>query len=472
MMSDLLRNLLALTLVSSVSILIVLSTRQLVRRAFGAAVAYRAWLLVPVSMLALFIPGARDAGYELVIQAQVSPVSSLVTESLGASLGSAESSGSWQTWLMSAWVAGVALFIAYIVGLQRAFVRGLGRLSDLNGTLRAETAAGCPALIGVLRPKVVLPGDFETRYTAQEQSLILAHENVHLMRLDSLWNALTALLRSVFWFNPLMHAAAARMRVDQELACDAAVIERHPASRRTYAGAMLKTQLADAALPVGCHWTSTHPFKERLEMIKTDIPTRARRAFGGGVLAIASALVGYAAWAAEPALAPIQLAAQSDMQPAEQTAQPAQPATQAAQPDEQAGAQPAVQLPELGPGPPGAIRFTVRRGPNEDGPVRPKGVARFSGDVPLEMAATTVTPGPNGQQTLEGNVSIVIRKPAGIPGQTKSFRRTPDGDVITRSQAPDTVTLKAEKVVITPQENGDVLLEWENGNVFMQAAPQ
>src|SRR5688572_14403108 len=300
---DLLRSLFALTLVSSVSILMVLSTRHLARRAFGASVAYRAWLLVPISMLALFIPGARDAGYELVIQAQVGPVSALVTQSLGASLG-ADTAVNRQAWLIGAWSVGTLLFVAYVAGLQRAFVKGLGTLSEFQGTLRAQTAAGCPALIGVLRPKVVLPDDFETRYTAQEQSLILAHENVHLRRLDALWNALTVLVRSVFWFNPLIHIAANRMRVDQELACDAAVIERHPASRRIYAGAMLKTQLADAALPVGCHWTSTHPFKERLEMIKSEIPTRARRALGGSVLAVVSVLVGYAAWAAEPVLTP------------------------------------------------------------------------------------------------------------------------------------------------------------------------
>jgi bla regulator protein BlaR1 len=324
MMLELLRNLVALTLVSSVSVVIVLSLRQMIRRAFGASVGYSAWLLVPISILALFMPGARDAGYELVIQAQVSPVSSLVTRSLVAPLD-AHLSLNWQAWLMAAWAAGAVIFVAYIVGLQHAFVKGLGTLSDAHGTLRAQTAAGCPAVIGILRPKVVLPDDFESRYTVQEQSLILAHESVHLRRQDSLWNALTALLRCVFWFNPLIHAAASRMRVDQELACDAAVIERHPASRRTYAGAMLKTQLADTALPVGCHWTSTHPFKERLEMIKTNLPTRARRALGGGLLAVASMLIGYAAWAAEPALTPADVSAQQIEQAPAVTTETANP---------------------------------------------------------------------------------------------------------------------------------------------------
>jgi beta-lactamase regulating signal transducer with metallopeptidase domain len=444
MMLELLRNLLALTLVCSASIAIVLSTRHVVRRAFGASVGYGAWLLVPISILALFIPGARDAGYELVIQAQVSPVSSLVTRSLAAPLGSGLSVN-WPAWLTAAWGVGAALFVAYVIGLQRAFVKGLGTLSDSRGTLRAESSAGCPALIGVLRPRIVLPRDFETRYTTQEQSLILAHENIHLRRMDSLWNALTALSRCVFWFNPLIHVAASRMRVDQELACDAAVIERHPASRRTYAGAMLKTQLADTALPVGCHWTSTHPFKERLEMIKNDIPTRARRALGGGLLAVTSIVVGYAAWAAEPALAPT----------------PSSPRQIEEAPLPDIGGKNFVFH--------GNLVLRVAAGGDTvgaDGQPLRKQLVRLSGNVPIQMSANTVTPGPNGQQTLEGNVRIVITKPAGAPGHTKRVRKAPTGEVTTETkEAPQTVTLNAEKVVLTPLEDGGVQLESEDGSL-------
>jgi BlaR1 peptidase M56 len=105
-----------------------------------------------------------------------------------------------------------------------------------------------------------------------------------------------------------MHFAAGRLRVDQELACDAAVIDRYPFSRRAYAGAMLKTLLADGALPVGCHWRSIHPLKERLEMLKESAPGRIRREFGRVFVAIASLAVGYVAWASDPVADPAPLA--------------------------------------------------------------------------------------------------------------------------------------------------------------------
>jgi hypothetical protein len=55
---------------------------------------------------------------------------------------------------------------------------------------------------------------------------------------------------------PLIQFAGRQLRIDQELACDAAVMRRHPKSRKLYARTMLKTQLAEAALPLGCHWNS------------------------------------------------------------------------------------------------------------------------------------------------------------------------------------------------------------------------
>jgi hypothetical protein len=230
---------------------------------------------------------------------------------------SAQSSINWPAWLLLTWGAGAVLFLLYLVVLQRAFLRSLGALSGSSRVLRAESSAGCPALVGVFRPKLILPADFELRYTPQERSLILVHERVHLLRGDAFWNALVALLSCLFWFNPLIHFAAGRLRVDQELACDAAVINRYPVSRRVYAGAMLKTQLADAALPVGCHWRSIHPLKERLEMLKESAPGRVRREFGRVFVAIASLAVGYVAWAADPVADPAPLA-QPPVEPTEE----------------------------------------------------------------------------------------------------------------------------------------------------------
>jgi beta-lactamase regulating signal transducer with metallopeptidase domain len=303
MTSELLRELIALTIASTLSILVTLAIRRGVRAVFGAVAAYSAWLLVPAAMLALLLPTPHSSGATTIgMSFRIDPISTLnhaLDGALGASLQTVHSFD-WAMWAIGAWAAGAALFCLYLAGLQRAFVKSLGTLSGSRCVLRATQSAGCPALLGVLRPKIILPIDFESRYTRLERLLVFSHERTHLRRGDALWNALVALIRCLLWFNPLVHLASKCFREDQELACDAAVMEDHPAARRKYAMAMLKTQLADAALPVGCRWHSMHQLEERLRMLKNATPSRRRRLCGRLLVALASLLVGYAAWATEP----------------------------------------------------------------------------------------------------------------------------------------------------------------------------
>ena len=83
---------------------------------------------------------------------------------------------------------------------------------------------GSPALLGAIRPRLVVPnGMFETLSTDQIKFVFL-HELAHLKRHDILVNWVTTLLQIIHWFNPLIWFAFHRMRADRELACDALVL--------------------------------------------------------------------------------------------------------------------------------------------------------------------------------------------------------------------------------------------------------
>jgi bla regulator protein blaR1 len=296
--SELLSCLVALATASTISILATLAIRRIVRFAFGAGASYGTWLVVPAAMVALLLPSRRQPDSTIAAALPIHPIQAL-QGSISSSVLTAPSAD-WATWALSAWFLGAAFFVIYLIGLQRAFVNSLGTLSGSRCVLRAERPGGCPALVGVLRPRVILPPDFESRYTWRERLLVLAHERTHLRRGDAVWNAAVALMRCVLWFNPFVHLASRAFREDQELACDAAVLNEHPGSRRSYATAMLKTQLADIPLPAGCHWHSVHHLKERLRMLKRTTPSRGRRTCGHLLIALTSFAVAYAAWAAEP----------------------------------------------------------------------------------------------------------------------------------------------------------------------------
>jgi TonB family protein len=306
--AELLRVLASSTFASTAAIVIVLILRKPMRRRVGASAAYALWALVPLAATAALLPAPV-----VKVGSSSIPLVAPILIPLQAAMAPVTPAFNPAPWLALLWSTGVLLALVWLIGQQRRFMRGLGALSeDADDALRAQATAGCPALVGVWRPRIVLPADFEQRYDAIERRLVLAHERMHSLRGDAQLNGFAAALRCVFWFNPLIHVAASRFRFDQELACDAAVIARFPEARRPYADAMLKTQLADIGLPAGCYWQSSHPLKERISMLKQPLPSRARRALGA---AIAVALIGsgtWAAWAAQPPTPPPGKSAAAD----------------------------------------------------------------------------------------------------------------------------------------------------------------
>jgi beta-lactamase regulating signal transducer with metallopeptidase domain len=296
MSSALLQQLVILTEISSVALVVVLLLRPVLRRLGGAALVYTSWWLLPVALLASLLPHPtiHTPVFSL-------PMATIVTGSTSGTVSTGQSLTSTTLWLL-AWGMGAALVTAWMVWQQIRFVHNLGWLRPgFQGSVyfAVDNRQMGPLLLGLLRPRIVLPCDFASRYTEQEQALILAHEQVHLRRRDVLANTLTCALQIGFWFNPLLHYAANRFRLDQELACDLAVVQQYPLARQAYADAILKTQLFSSGVPLACHWQSHHPLKERILQLSQATPNRTRRRSAKAVLASVTLAVCYSVWATE-----------------------------------------------------------------------------------------------------------------------------------------------------------------------------
>lgn len=282
-MSGLLTTLIELNVAAAAAILFVLLARAHVTRAFGPRAAYALWSMVPVAMLATLLPERTTE--------------TLVTEfligGLPASLANmqADAATSWQPVAISAaWLAGGIAVALLLIRRQRAFLR------DANLGL-----AG-PAIVGFRHPRIVTPDDFVCRFSHDERKLILTHEQIHIDRADPRINAVVALLRCLFWFNPLVHVGANAMRIDQEMSCDAEVIARRPRVRRQYAETLLKTHLTTRPLPVGCYWPadSQHPLAQRISEIARGPISRRRSIAAAAFVMTLTTVAGVAAWAAQP----------------------------------------------------------------------------------------------------------------------------------------------------------------------------
>lgn len=279
---------------------LVLLLRHPARRLCGARRAFDLWLLPPLAMLASQLPHPALAA-DIQLPSAVFVLSSAASAWTGPA--AAAHPGRAIPVLALLWLAGVSLQLLLLAVAQHRYRAGLcGAVVVEAGSpwrvLRADRPDIGPALVGCWRPSIVLPGDFERRYDRAEQALILAHEHTHAQRRDGWWCLLGRCVTALFWFHPLAWWAFAAMRRDQELACDAAVLERYAGRRHAYARAMLKTQPAAMVLPVGCSWSVRHPLTERIAMLKQVQPSRRRRTVGAlagtGLIALVTGVV-YAA---------------------------------------------------------------------------------------------------------------------------------------------------------------------------------
>ena len=294
-LQDVQQVLVATTFATSAAIAVVLLARHGLRAWFGAGVAYRAWMLVPVALASVLLPKASsvDSAFARAAVVVGAPIHGVATSA--ANLGSDHR----MAWLL-AWGIGVVCAVAAMAIQQRVFLRHIGRLHRLgDGVWQATATSGLPVAMGFLRPAIVLPADFTARYTADQRALMLAHERTHVARGDLQVNAVVAALRCLYWFNPLLQVGARALRRDQELACDLRVIARHPRARRSYCEAMVNAGLSKPS-QLACHWGDGHPLKERITMLMQPVPSRARRIVGSGLVVSLSLLLGVAAWAAQP----------------------------------------------------------------------------------------------------------------------------------------------------------------------------
>ena len=162
--------------------------------------------------------------------------------------------------------------------------------------LYATEQPASPMLIGVLRPKIVLPETVLARLDAGELQMILAHELVHWRRRDTWVGWLQVFVQGVFWFHPLVWLANARIRHERECACDETVPARRRLRRDGYGETMLRVLTAARgrslvmANMVGVFERGSR-LQTRLEEIMSFDPTKRRFGWLSRSALVAAALV-------------------------------------------------------------------------------------------------------------------------------------------------------------------------------------
>lgn len=90
--------------------------------------------------------------------------------------------------------------------------------------IRLHLQGAGPAVVGILRPILIVPAGFLDAATPLAQEHVLLHELSHVRRWDPLLALLGTVLQIVYWFHPVVWLARRRLETIRELCCDQAVV--------------------------------------------------------------------------------------------------------------------------------------------------------------------------------------------------------------------------------------------------------
>ena len=95
-----------------------------------------------------------------------------------------------------------------------------------------------PAVYGIIKPKIILPFEYERNYF----EYILMHERAHIRRGDNLVRIAALFVSCIHWFNPFSWLFLKSLYSDIELACDEAVLKKcDEAQKKEYAFILLSS---------------------------------------------------------------------------------------------------------------------------------------------------------------------------------------------------------------------------------------
>ncbi len=175
------------------------------------------------------------------IQTGVPAINRVVNPVIGSSLApepgaSANPLQIWIPVLATVWIIVAVAFLLYAAVSYRRLRRKVSEAVILRDNIYQSENAGSPFVLGLIKPKIYLSYNMDSRELAH----VVAHEQAHILRRDYWWKPLGFLLLTIHWFNPLMWLSYVLLCRDIELACDEKVIKELDCEQRAnYTQALL-----------------------------------------------------------------------------------------------------------------------------------------------------------------------------------------------------------------------------------------
>ncbi|NQV32317.1 MAG: hypothetical protein HQ515_06460 [Phycisphaeraceae bacterium] len=248
MMNELAANLLRYlgqnTIEASLLIGLILVTRVLLRERLSVRWQYALWFLVCIKILIPWTPSSAISLGHLIPNTLTPPSVTLSALSLpGDPEATAHTTTTvpWSLWsAIGVWIGGMAGIGLYLVRDYRRLTHLVNQCPTLTARPALDLMEQCcsqlhikasvrliitdavqsPALLGIWKPKLLLPASMAHTFTKRQLRHVFYHELAHLKRRDIAASYVASLCHLIHWFNPLVWYAFQQMRTDRELACD------------------------------------------------------------------------------------------------------------------------------------------------------------------------------------------------------------------------------------------------------------
>ena len=147
-------------------------------------------------------------------------------------------------WIDRIYMAGIFVAAVCIFGKRlrlRKAVAGMGEVFLDNIPVNVTDMNVTPFIVGLLKPKIVIPKVLLESYGREELAVVVQHEQTHI-RLGHLWFGFAwDILRCLLWVNPFLTIFQKQFRADMEDICDRVCIQSSGRTAHAYGLVLLKT---------------------------------------------------------------------------------------------------------------------------------------------------------------------------------------------------------------------------------------
>jgi beta-lactamase regulating signal transducer with metallopeptidase domain len=137
----------------------------------------------------------------------------------------------WKAYKDKIWLAGTCSILLVVLAANIFYVHKLKKNRKSFDKFRegklpvyVTENVQVPCLYGVFKTAIYLPAQRLDQLTEEQVKWIICHEECHYRQGDHIWSLLRILLTAVYWFHPLVWAAAYLSKKDAEISCDEKVL--------------------------------------------------------------------------------------------------------------------------------------------------------------------------------------------------------------------------------------------------------